>query len=165
VPYELAVNSDTHVRVQYQGNQSAVITLPVLATHPGIFAVDSSGTGQGAILNEDGSYNSATQPAPRGSVIVLFGTGAGQTDPPGQDGKLNEAPLPTPAQPVYVYIYGKKAEILYAGAAPGFVAGALQVNARVPQDIPAGSALPVWLLVGDLLVGGMLQEGVTIAIR
>ena len=161
VPYGVSGKSVTRVQVQYRGMQSNVVTWPVLAAHPGIFTVDSSGLGQGAILNEDTSYNSASRPAARGSIIVLFGTGAGQTDPPGQDGKLAEAPLPKPLAPVDVYIYGKKAEITYYGAAPTLVAGVLQVNARVPEDTPPGNAVPVWLVVG----GGLLYEGVTVAIK
>ncbi|HYM11385.1 MAG TPA: SBBP repeat-containing protein [Bryobacterales bacterium] len=161
VPYGVAANPVTHVQVQYRSAQSNVVTWPVLAAHPGIFTVDASGIGQGAILNEDNSYNSASRPAARGSIIVLFGTGAGQTEPPGQDGKLAEAPLPKPLAPVDVYIYGKKAETLYAGAAPTLVAGVLQVNARVPLDVPPGDAVPVWLVVG----GGLLYEGVTVAIK
>ena len=47
------------------------------------------------------------------------------------------------------------------GAAPTFVAGLLQVKARVPADVPSGPAVPVWLAVG----GGSLYEGVTVAIK
>ena len=97
-----------------------MVIVPVLPAHPGIFTLDSSGAGQGAILNEDNTFNSAAQPAARGSIIVLFGTGAGQTDPPGEDGKLAEPPFPKPLAPVDVYIYGMKAEILYAGGCSYF---------------------------------------------
>lgn len=51
------------------------------------------------------------------------------------------------APPVHVYIYGEKAEILYAGAAPTLVAGVLQVNVPVPAGVPTGRSVPVWLVV------------------
>ena len=38
------------------------------------------------------------------------------------------------ANPVHVYIGGGAAELLYAGAAPGMVAGVAQANVRVPPD-------------------------------
>jgi uncharacterized protein (TIGR03437 family) len=37
----------------------------------------SSGSGQGAILNQDWSVNSAALPAARGDILMLFGTGGG----------------------------------------------------------------------------------------
>jgi uncharacterized protein (TIGR03437 family) len=48
----------------------------------------------------------------------------------------------------------------YAGAAPGAVAGLLQVNAIVPEDAPSGAA-PVQIQVGTV----SSQTGLTVAIR
>ncbi|HUJ23075.1 MAG TPA: glycoside hydrolase family 44 protein, partial [Bryobacteraceae bacterium] len=88
VPYTAAVAPSTHVQVQYQGVRSDALEVPVVEAAPGIFTNDASGTGQGAILNQDGSRNSAANPAARGSVISIYMTGEGQTDPPGFDGKV-----------------------------------------------------------------------------
>ena len=52
------------------------------------------------------------------------------------------------------------ADILYAGAAPGFV-GLMQINARVPGGFAAPGILPVTLFVGT----AASQAGVTIAVR
>jgi uncharacterized protein (TIGR03437 family) len=43
-------------------------------------------------------------------------------------------------------------EVTYAGAAPGLVAGALQVNARLPEDLATGYYI-VELRVGDAKSG------------
>jgi hypothetical protein len=79
VPYAVAGRASVDVQVEYLGVRSDPVTVPVLASRPGIFSVDASGQGQGAILNEDGTLNSSSNPARRGSVITIFGTGGGES--------------------------------------------------------------------------------------
>ncbi len=138
VPYEAAGKETTTLRVEYRGQAANPVIVPVATATPGIFAV----------LNEDLSPNTATNPAPFGSTVILFATGEGQTDPPGQNGRLALATLPKPAAPVFVSIDGLESELGYAGAAPGLVSGLLQVNARIPAAARAG-AVPVFLTIGD----------------
>jgi uncharacterized protein (TIGR03437 family) len=139
VPYAVAGKSGTQAVAVYQGQRSAPRALKVAAAQPGFFSADYSGTGQGAILNQDGSYNSAANPAATGSTIVLFGTGEGQTTPPGVDGLLATSVLPSPALAVGATIGGKPAQIVYKGGAPGQVAGLFQLNLQVPADLPTGN--------------------------
>ena len=127
---------------------------------PAIFAADSSGKNQGAILNQDTSYNSTANPASRNSVIVLFTTGEGQTSPPGVDGLLAADVLPKPNQQVTAQIGGIPAEVIYAGAAPGLTAGVMQVNLRVPENAPSGN-VPVVVSVGVTTS----QQDITVAIN
>ncbi len=149
VPYSVAGRSVTLVEVEYQGRRTQSLFVLVASSAPGIFTLDQSGRGQGAILNEDGiTVNSPANPAPRGSIISIFATGAGETDPAGRDGVLAWGILPVPRLPVAVRIGGAAAEVLYAGAAPGLVSGVLQVNARVPWNIEPGDFVPVVLTVG-----------------
>jgi len=160
VPYGVAGRSSVQVQLEAQGQKSNAVTAQVAQAAPGIFTLDSSGTGQAAALNQDNSLNSASNPAPRGSIISLFATGTGQTDPPGTDGKPAAPPLPAPILPVTIEIAGVNAEILYAGSAPGLVAGVLQANVRIPEHAATGSAAPLVLRSG----GAQSQPGVTIAI-
>jgi uncharacterized protein (TIGR03437 family) len=149
VPFSIAGKSSTLVEVEYQGRRTQGLFLPVTSSAPGIFTLDQSGRGQGAILNEDGiTVNSPANPAPRGSIVSIFATGAGETDPVSLDGVLAWGILPAPKLPVAVRIGGAAAEILYAGAAPGLVSGVLQVNARVPWNIEPGDFVPVILTIG-----------------
>lgn len=60
------------IRIEYQGRRSAVAGLWLNASAPGIFTADSSGKGQGAILNQDWGRNSPENPAPRGSVVMIY---------------------------------------------------------------------------------------------
>jgi uncharacterized protein (TIGR03437 family) len=161
VPYALAGKTSTVLQVSYRSKKTNSITLAVAESAPGIFTAASSGRGQGAILNQDGNLNSAANPAALGSILVLYATGEGQTAPGGVDGKLAADVFPKPVLPVAVTIGGLEGEILYAGAAPGLVAGAMQVNVRVPANAAVGDALPIRLRVGS----NASPEGVTVAVR
>ena len=161
VPYALTGAMTTQVTVSYQGAASRAMAVAVAPSAPGIFSLDSSGAGPGAILNQDFSVNSASNPAARGSAVMIYATGEGQTTPAGGDGKLSDpSALATPLLPVSVQIGGVAAQVLYAGAAPGLVAGVLQVNVLIPAGAPAG-AVPVAITVG----ANQSQMNVTVAVR
>jgi uncharacterized protein (TIGR03437 family) len=161
VPYSVAGKSSTVMQVTYRGRKTNTVTLPVAESSPGIVTLAGSGRGPGAVFNEDGTLNTAANPAARGSIIVFWATGEGRTAPAGVDGKLATEVFPKPVLPVSVTIGGSEAEVLYAAAAPFMVAGAMQVNARVPANAPAGDAVPVRLKVGN----NTSPEGVTVALR
>lgn len=160
VPYEIFGQQSVPVTVTYNNATTAVSTLPVALTAPGIFTADSTGSGQAAALNQDGTLNSASNPASAGSIITLYATGEGQTNPGGVDGKIaNSSPYPAPVQPVSVLIGDLGGVVQYAGAAPSLVAGVMQVNVQVPTGIAASAAVPV-----VLTVGGVVSPAVTIAV-
>ena len=161
VPYAIAGHSSTLVQVEYRDQLSTPMSISAEATAPGIFTDDSSGQGQAAALNDDSTINSSTNPAARGSIVVLYGTGEGQTNPMGIDGKPASAPLPSPLAPVSVKIGGQDAEVIYAGASAGLVAGVLQVNVRVPLSAATGAAVSVVLHAADL----SSPSSTTLAIR
>jgi uncharacterized protein (TIGR03437 family) len=166
IPYEVAPNlangQIVYSRIVCNGVQSNTWYTAAAAAAPGIFAV-SNGAGQGAVLNQDGSYNSASNPAAPGSVIVFFATGEGTLAPNGQDGRIENGPantLPTPTQQVQVTFGGlPAASIQYAGVAPQSVDGLLQVNAQIPPATPAGSVALV-LQVGS----AKSQSNLTVAV-
>ncbi|MCL5743712.1 MAG: immune inhibitor A, partial [Acidobacteria bacterium] len=161
VPYSVAGKAVTEVRIEYKGKLTKPLVLPVTLSAPGLFTANSSGAGQGAILNQNYSVNSSSNPAEIGSVVILYATGEGQTTPAGVDGKPAMQVYPAPNLPVSVTIGGKQADVLYAGAAPYFVAGVLQINAKIPEGITAGNAVPVMVKIGD----EESPPGVTLAVR
>ena len=162
VPYGVDGKKGTQVQVRNNGLLSDVVALPVTPAAPSIFSVDFTGSGQGAILNQDGvTVNSTAKPARRGDIVSIYATGEGQTNPGGVDGKLaTTAPFPKPMQNVQVSINGIPADVLYAGAAPGQVAGLMQVNVKIPAAVPAGE-LPIQIQVGT----AQSQPGVTVAVQ
>ena len=92
----------------------------------------------------------------RGEIVNVSGDRI--TKPLGVDGKPAGDQSPRPVLPVSVS--GIAAELLYAGGAPGQVAGVLQLNVRIPADLVPGDAST------ELSVDRYTrQPGVTIAVR
>jgi uncharacterized protein (TIGR03437 family) len=82
--------------------QASVIAIAPAA--PGLFTADASGKGQGAILNSiepagTVEYNSASSPAARGSIVLLYATGEGELKPPQADGAITGSALANPVLP------------------------------------------------------------------
>ena len=95
------------------------------------------------MLNQDRTVNGPDDPAPRGSVIALYATGAGQTTPPTLDGQVPTAASTQNIAGLAVAVGGQPAPLVYAGVAPGMVAGVIQINVTVPASAPAGSTIPI----------------------
>jgi uncharacterized protein (TIGR03437 family) len=170
VPYELALLSSPYVEVKYQNQTSNTYNLRAVATAPGIFTI-GSGTGQGAILNSDSTYNgtgTGFKPAAAGSTIQIYMTGEGQTSPAGVTGKVNcpsgsacTIPmLPVPLLPVAALVNNQPATIVFYGEAPGLVSGVMQVNLVIPPNTPSGPA-SLAISVGSV----SSQAGVTVAVQ
>lgn len=148
-PFDVLPGGQVLVTVKRGGLAAGSMKLFVVATDPGIFTLDGSGGGQAAILNQDGSINSPANPAAQGSIVTLYATGLGQTDPPGVDGAVYAGKLPRLRALVTVKFAGLAGEVLYAGPAPGMVAGVIQINVRLPQHAFAWPQFPVWLETGE----------------
>lgn len=161
VPYAAALNPAAHVQVEYRGHRSDPFEVAVAASAPAIFSMDMSGSGQGAILNENASINSVLNPAAAGSIVVIYLTGEGQTDLPGVDGRIAGDILAKPLLPVSVEIGGLPASIEYAGAAPQSVAGLMQINARMSRDVQPGPSVAVRVKIGN----ANSPAGVTLAVK
>jgi uncharacterized protein (TIGR03437 family) len=169
VPYEVAGQTSTSMRVVYDGASSPAVTLPVAVTNPGIFTATTTGIGQVVAANADGSLNTSANPAARGSVVTFYVTGEGQTIPPGVDGAI-APPVsttaggknpPVPVQKVSVTIGGQPVVVTYAGGAPGFPAGLMQVNVVIPNSAPTGVPDAVVITIGP----NQSQPGATIAVN
>jgi uncharacterized protein (TIGR03437 family) len=140
-PASLTTNSNTTVSIVVDAATIAGSLVPVVAAAPGIFTI-AGGTGQAAANNQDGSVNSASNPAVRGTAVSLFATGQGSG-----------------AGNVTLMIAGYNAPLLFAGPAPGFP-GLMQINAQIPSGFLPPGIQSVVLSVG----GAASQPGVTLAI-
>jgi uncharacterized protein (TIGR03437 family) len=166
VPYEIAPISSPSVWVKYVGQTSNAYPLNSATTMPGVFTQNSSGSGPGAILNQNSSLNGPNNPAAKGSIVQLFMTGEGQTSPPSVTGAITTATLlppqvtPAPLLAVGVLIDGYPASWTYAGEAPGLAAGLMQLNVQIPPSAPSGS-LPIQVSIG----GNFSQTGVTVSVQ
>jgi uncharacterized protein (TIGR03437 family) len=126
----------------------------------GLFTANATGSGQGAILNQDSTTNSASNPAAKGSTVILFGTGMGVTNPLIADGTVPQNASATPVLPVSATIDGQTAPVMSAYAAPGMV-GVYLATVQVPSSARSGGAIPIVFQVGT----SQSQAGVTIAIQ
>lgn len=158
VPFGVGSQAQTSVQVISGSASSAPLQLAVVAADPSIVSIVSSvpppvGTFFAAALNQDNSFNSTSNPAKAGSIVVFWVNGPGAFSPTLADGEMVAAPCPQAVQPVTVLFDGQPVTALYDGAAPTFVAGPIQVNAQLPQSIKAGNSHTLQLKAGDFLSG------------
>ena len=161
VPYEVAGESKTQIKVEYLGVTSPTVSVPVVTSAPGLFTEDQTGGGQITARNQDGTQNSAANPAAAGSTISLIANGEGQTTPAGADGKIAGAVPPKPQLSVSVQIGGMPANVISAGGETGMVAGTLVIRAQIPANVTPSAAAPVMVTIGN----ASSQPGVTIAVK
>jgi uncharacterized protein (TIGR03437 family) len=134
VPWSVA-GKTTKICVTYNNVPTNCLTYPVAAAAPGVFMVDSY---HAAALNQDGSINSATNPAPPNSIVTVYATGLGPINPQPADGALVAAtPLPVNTLPLQLGTWTGKGVgdisyvtygAAYDGPAPDLIAGASQIN-------------------------------------
>src|ERR1039458_8380207 len=140
-PWSLSPGRKTEVCVSYNAVQTNCLNWPVVQTAPAVFTVDGI---HAAALNQDGTLNSADNPAPLGSIVSVFATGLGPIAPPQANGTLVGVPLPTNVLTVGVEAdftigipFGVAVttpfDVKYAGPAPSLVAGASQINFQVGE--------------------------------
>ena len=113
VPAALAGESSAQLVVTVNSVPSAASTVNVAPFEPAIFT--------GAIVNQDGSVNSASNGAAPGSIIAMWGTGL------------------SGAGTITANIGGQDIAVpYYAGPAPG-LPGVQQVNLQVPSSLAPGA--------------------------
>jgi uncharacterized protein (TIGR03437 family) len=147
VPFALSGRTSARLRLSLNGVAAPDFPVQVLPTMPEIF---KNAGGYAAAANEDGSLNSADHPAKTGSIVAIWATGTGAIS-------ARDGAMATSAQNYYCcsivapYVF---TDVLYAGAAPGLVAGMTQINLRIP-DGPFSPYLPaeVRLVAGNRISG------------
>jgi len=139
VPFGVKPGGTASMTVSYQNSTGIAVPLVVANAVPGIYTQSADGTGVGSVVNPDGSLNSSTHPAARGSYVALYATGLGAVSPALANGQAAPlAPLSTTATPVSAVVDGYPASVTFAGAAPSLV-GVYQVNLLIPQLAGSGS--------------------------
>jgi uncharacterized protein (TIGR03437 family) len=157
--------------VETPNGLAAPITSTAQYATPGIFTLDGSGTGQGAIVIGNTATVAMThvdgipsQPVPAGDYISIYATGLGPIDtnlPSGHSAPLDS--LVRVTSKVDVLINGIATEVQFAGLAPGYI-GLYQVNALIPPKTAASDAVTVQLVVHRPDGTGALSNVVTIAV-
>ena len=121
----------------------AAFRVVVAAAEPSIFL---NPDGSAAALNQDGSVNSAANPAVAGSVVTIWVTGTGVSFPRLMDGQLASGASYS-CFLCQVQSGSSPLRVAYAGSAPGLVAGVTQINFVMPAG-PGSVPFPFTLSVG-----------------
>lgn len=145
-PWSLNTTRNTQVCVTYRDVALKCVSWPTVGWTPGVFM--NYGTTFAVALNQDGSVNSAANPAASGSIVSVFVNGLGSIAPQQTDGALIDLPLannvfpatvqalvPDPLSPRGLGTMEVAAEVTYYGPAPFRVAGVSQVNFRLNTNI------------------------------
>jgi len=136
VPYRFPRGQDALLELVHDSVTVASLRVAVVDTDPEIFRTGGEFS-QAIALNEDGTINSSANPARIGSVLSLFATGQGEVLPLPRDGEITGEPPPKPRWPISVEVGDWPAEIMYAGPAPGMVAGLMRIDLKIPP-------VPLW---------------------
>ena len=140
VPWELAGQTSTQIKVTIDFSPGNVITVPVRSVAPAIFAYNdaSLNTNIAAALDESYAVINGGHPVARGHIVQLYINALGAVShTPASGDPAGASPLSYSVTPPSVTIGGQPAAVQFSGLAPGFT-GLYQVNAVVPSNIAAG---------------------------
>ncbi len=151
---QLQPGSQLNLVVEGPSGSSEPVLTAMREASPGIFAIEGSGAGQGAILlagtadlAKDRNILAPGQPAWPGDIVSIYASGLGPAD------EVLDAGQAAPADrliglrsSITVLIGGFESEVLFAGLAPTLV-GIGQINARIPENVPIGSSVPLSVVV------------------
>ena len=101
-----------------------------------IFALFVNYSGDLAAINQDGTVNSASNPAKSGSIVSIWGTGFGNAAGRPLDGAVATA-ADNWCGYCQISVSGgvNNQAVEYAGAAPGLIDGTMQINFMVPAQL------------------------------
>ena len=159
VPFELSPGTKPSLLVTVKGVAALPDEITLSDAQPGIFTVDQSGTGQGAILDASYRLVDSKNPSKPGDVVQVFCTGLGLTKPAVASGLASPADPAIVVNPVTATIGGINAAVQFAGLTPGYV-GLYQVNLQVPAGVATGGSVPV-----VITQGGASSNTATIAVK
>ena len=132
VPWRLAAGATTNICVSYAGVPTNCVIQNVSTAAPGVFTSDGV---YAAAVNQDGTINSAANPAAQASIVSNFATGLGQVSPMPTDGAITIPPLGANVLPTEVGLFAGgivpfivPIQPQFAGPAPFELAGVSQIN-------------------------------------
>jgi uncharacterized protein (TIGR03437 family) len=124
---------------------SGAVSIQIDPAAPEMFL---TGDDNALILNQDGTVNSSSNPAPAGTFVSVFFTGQGAVAPPVAAGR------PAPASPLsqvvalaFAEIDGQESTVPFLGLAPGYV-GLGQGNVGVPSGV--SGRVSIRIRIGDI---------------
>ena len=146
-PGTITAPAFTSMEISYNGSVSSPVWMPVSGSVPGLLTTGifnaqvsspSIGFADGLVENQDGTLNSAANPAAIGSTVFVFVTGIGATSPSLAPGSIASFTQLSPAAALYstwqTFSFMAIPPLsLYS--MPGFVSGILQIPMQVPASV------------------------------
>ncbi|HME06499.1 MAG TPA: IPT/TIG domain-containing protein [Bryobacteraceae bacterium] len=163
VPYSLPTDVRHQLLAQRDNSLSVPQSVIVGVARPGVFTIDSSGSGQGEIFTVDSAGNQIladkSAPAKAGDILVIYCSGLGAVTPPLVAGTATPLTfLTTTVDTLTATIGGMPAVVMFSGLTPGS-SGLYQVNAVVPAGLPDSDTTPL-----QLTISGQQSAIVTLAV-
>jgi uncharacterized protein (TIGR03437 family) len=161
-PVELSGQTQTIITALFGQAAVGSITVPVSEFgSPGIFRTRPGVSSQAAAVNEDGTLNGPSNPAVRGSLVSVFGTGFGLLAPTCATGGPNPHEATNLASALTVFIADAPRSgvpvifvpAAYAGSAPDQPCGVVQIKITVPDYVSPG-VYEFFPVSGMILPGG-----------
>jgi uncharacterized protein (TIGR03437 family) len=143
VPYGISAGTVQLTVTSADGSAQQQVAIGSVA--PAIFSISAA---QAAITNLDNSLNAPSNPAKRGSYLIIYATGFGAVSAAG-----------AATTPLSAVIGGLAIPAAYAGVSSGG-AGLNQANVLLPATMAPGLALPLYLTQG-----GVVSNTVMVAIQ
>ena len=142
LPFEISEGDQT-LTVNVPGKPDISVVFTVARNAPGLFATPLGDTPYATALHADGSAVTVDNPAAKGEIITLHGTGFGPYLGNAPDGfALPADPNFALLDPVTVVAGDTELKTIYAGAAAQKV-GVQAVSFQITDDLPEGVNMPV----------------------
>ena len=164
IPFEVKPNTLQQLIIERGSVLSIPVNIKIAQANPGIYTMNQSGSGQGAIVISGSGVLAAPAPAGRpvrrGESLEIYATGLGLVSNLPADGQTASTTAVSPTvDPVTVTIGGVPTPAQFAGLTPGFV-GLYQINVQVPDDVQSGGSIAL-----TITISGKESNTVTIAIE
>lgn len=131
IPFEVPDGDNRQATLTVTNAQgSSTFSIYINRRAPAVFTRDASENGPAHVF--DASFAPKQKISP-GDVVIFYAAGLGPTSPPASTASGGSAaePLNRITDELEVFVGDQKAEVLFAGLAPGFP-GVYQVNVRAP---------------------------------
>ncbi len=169
VPWSAPTSGTADIQVVQAstGRVYAAASVQMSTVSPGIFTQDFNPKGprQAAVINADGTANSPSNPAVRGTYISIYATGQGLVPNAPADGDVPQSLVSTPLKPdvlISACLVGasttctassdeppKDQWLQFSGLSPNYP-GIWQINVYIPKVTPQGNQVNVAIIYGGL---------------
>jgi len=167
VPFSVSGSATIQVTHTTNGTtlSSAIVTVPVAATAPGLYSRDGTGSGTAYYydLSQSSLFGESSQPVQAGDTVVMYGTGFGATSPVVAAGAQGPNAVAACLAAVTMTVGTAAATVQVAGLVPGnSLAQSTPGSDEVLFTVPAGLAPGTYPVV--VTVGGVKSQTVALVV-